>query len=144
MYRFLDRPVEQLDEHHRFLVAALRRWTFAARQCRCACHALSGGFARRGVAAALPHFAILMATLDHEASMTLRFGDLDAPEVSDDEARLLALFASAIAGDAATALRQAEQLVETNAVQRVTTAAGMVAYHFAATPLAERDREARQ
>ena len=140
MYRFLDRPVEQLAEHNRFLVAAIRQWTLAARQGRCACRALANGFARRGVPGALVHFACAMATLDADALTILVFGEPGACVVADDEARLLALFACALEGDAPRALRIADQLVPPAAVQRLATAVGMVALHLANTTIEDLDQ----
>lgn len=140
MYRFLDRPVHTLAEHNRFLVAAMRAWTSATREGRCACRALANGFARRGVSGALPHFALAMAALDGEGLMLLRFGDVGACVTSEDEARLLALFACALEGDAPRAIRIAEQLVPPPAVQRLATAVGLVALHLANTVIEDFDK----
>ena len=74
MYRYLDRAVGRLDEPERFLLTAMRAWVGAARAGRCCCHALHAGFARRGIAEALPDFTMLMATLDQESLGQLRFG----------------------------------------------------------------------
>lgn len=139
MYRFIDRPVATLHEHHRFLLGAVRQWTMAARAGRCRCRRLSFAFAHRGVAAALPHFDIAMATLDREAGVLLRFGALDSAATTDDEARVLALFDAALAGEAARARRIAAALVDTKAATQLTTAAGLVAMHLAQTIITEED-----
>jgi hypothetical protein len=127
LYRYLDRPVAALAERDRFLVGAMRTWVRAARQGRCQCHDLRTRFAARGLAEALPDFAMLMATLDHEATSKLSFGACDCTNVSPDEARLLALFATADEGPIARVKRVAATFVVDPAVQRLTQAADFVA-----------------
>jgi hypothetical protein len=139
VYRFLDRPVRRLDEHHQFLVAAMRVWTLAVRQGRCPCHALADGFSRRDVAGALRDFGMAMTSLDRDAMQTLRFGHVGMPTTSEDEARLLALFASAMEGDAAVTRRIAATLVAPDAVVRLATATEWIALHLIQSTITEND-----
>lgn len=137
MYRFIDRPVMALDGHHRFLVAAVRQWTQAARSGRCGCRALMAGFAGWGVMPALSDFGIAMLTLDRDAQRMLRFGAVGAPAVSEDEARVLALFAAAIDGERAQVGRIAAGLVSDDSVQRLVTAVEWVALRLVQGVIAE-------
>ena len=93
MYAYLDRHVRDLDERDLFVLSAMRGWVAAARGGRCVCHALSRGFEARAVPEVLGDFVSAMATLDHNALARLRFAPVAWPKVTDDEARLLALFA---------------------------------------------------
>lgn len=139
MYRFLDRPLEALDQHHRFLIGAMRHWTRAARSGRCGCRALAEAFHRAQAGEALPHFGIAMLTLDREGAALLRFGAVGADRVSDDEARVLALFERALDGDAGGARRIAATLVVEGTVAQLTTAIGLVAMHLMPTIMTEDD-----
>jgi hypothetical protein len=127
MYRYLDRGVGRLDEPERFLLTAMRTWVGAARAGRCCCHALHAGFARRGIAEALPDFNMLMATLDQESLGQVRFGSAGSARTTDDEARLLALFATAQEGPIGRLKRVAAGLVAEDAVARLAQAADFVA-----------------
>lgn len=138
MYRFLDRPAACLPEAYRFLLDAMRRWTQAARGGRCPCRALLQGFVRRGVPDALGDFGIVMATLDADAPAVLRFGLPGATVVTDDEARLLALFAGALEG-AAGLTRIAAAAGGEGAAARLAIAAERVALHLARTIIVEED-----
>ncbi|MBW6528873.1 hypothetical protein KZ813_18695 [Sphingomonas sp. RHCKR7] len=144
MYRFLDRPLDELDEHLHFLVSAMRHWTMVTRGGRCACRALAPAFAWRGVSAALPDFATVMAALDREGKRWLRFGAATARAVSDDEAVLLALVESAMHGERDAARRIAATLVTEPALARTVTAIEWVALRFLQAPLAQRDGAPRQ
>lgn len=139
MYRFLDRPMAELDEPDRFLVAAFRIWTDAARGGRCPCAALLRGFATRGVMAALGDFSIAMAALDQQALTWLRFGRIGAPDTSEDEARVLALFAAARCGAAERVRRIAATLVADDAAATLAIAAEWVTHHFATPTILEND-----
>lgn len=143
MYRFVDRLPSNLDEHHHFLIGAMRQWTNAARAGRCPCAALAPGFAWRGVEPALPDFTALMALLDGHAARWLRFGMPGAEHVTADEAVLLALFAAALDGDALAVRRIAATLVADitppAAIRRMATAAEWVALRFVQAPLVQRD-----
>jgi len=127
MYRYLDRTVDRIDEPARFLLAAMRTWVVAARAGRCCCHALHAGFARRSIAEALPDFNMLMATLDHDGFGKIRFGPVGTARVTDDEARLLSLFAAAQEGPIARLKRVAAALVTEDAVGTLAQAADFVA-----------------
>lgn len=126
MYAYLDRPVRALAEADIFLVFAMRGWVAAARGGRCVCHALAGGFRRRGVAAALADFATAMALIDRAGLTQLRFAPVVWPKVTDDEAHLLALFALGRGRDTAAIAALAATLVEAEAVPRLLTAVDTV------------------
>lgn len=98
MYRFLDRPVAELDGTCRLLVWAMRNWVAAAQTGRCACARLRPVFAAAGLEPALRDFAFSMHLFNREGVGQLRFRPPDCHAVCDDEARLLALFAAAIGG----------------------------------------------
>ena len=144
MYRFLDRPLDQLDEHLHFLVSAMRHWTMVTRGGRCACRALAPAFAWRRVSAALPDFAAAMGAFDREGKRWLRFGAATARAVSDDEAVLLALVDSAMRGERDAARRIAATLVTEPALARTVAAIEWVALRFLQAPLAQRDNAPRQ
>ncbi len=144
MYRFLDRPLDQLDEHLHFLVSAMRHWTLVTRGGRCACRALAPAFTWRGVGAALPDFAAAMGAFDREGKRWLRFGAATARSVSDDEAVLLALVDAAMRGERRAAQRIAATLVTEPALARTVTAIEWVALRFLQAPLAQRDGAPRQ
>jgi hypothetical protein len=110
MYRFLDRPLAELDGACRLLVWAMRTWVSAAHRGRCACSRLRPGFAAAGLEPALRDFAFAMHLLNREGSGQLRFHPPERDQVGDDEAQLLALFAAAIGG-APELERMAAQLV---------------------------------
>lgn len=139
MYRFLDRMPSTLDEHHHFLIGAMRQWTAAARAGRCPCAALAPGFAWRGVGSALADFAKAMAVLDTQAERWMRFGAAGGGLVSDDEAALLTLFSAAIDGDAIAVRRIAATLVAQDGAERLATSAEWVALCFVQSPMAQRD-----
>lgn len=127
MYRYLDRAIRRLDEPEQFLLVAMRTWVGAARAGRCCCHALHAGFARRGIAEALPDFNMMMATLDQDGFGQIRFGAAGSARVTDDEARMLALFEVAQQGPIARLKRVAAGLVVEDAVARLAQAADFVA-----------------
>ena len=139
MYQFLDRKVWQLDEHHRFLLAAMRLWVESARGGRCACTALADGFAARGVGAAIRDFGMATVSLDRDGIDTLRFAPRGAEAAGEDEARLLALFDAGLAGDAPRLRRIAATLVTDEAVARLATAVEWVALHLTNGVIEERD-----
>jgi len=138
MYRYLDRAVDRIDEPERFLLTAMRTWVGAARAGRCCCQALHAGFAWRGVAEALPDFNMLMATLDQDGFGQIRFGAAGSARVTDDEARLLSLFATAQEGPIARLKRVAAGLVVEDAVGTLAQAADFVATAMATGTTAHR------
>lgn len=138
MYRYLDRAVDRIDEPERFLLTAMRTWVGAARAGRCCCQELHAGFARRGVAEALPDFNMLMATLDQDGFGQIRFGAAGSARVTDDEARLLSLFATAQEGPIARLKRVAAGLVVEDAVGTLAQAADFVATAMATGTTAHR------
>jgi hypothetical protein len=127
MYRYLDRAVRRLDGPEQFLLVAMRTWVGAARAGRCCCHALHTGFAGRGITEALPDFNMMMATLDQDGFGHIRFGAAGSARVTDDEARMLALFEVAQEGPIARLKRVAAGLVVEDAVARLAQSADFVA-----------------
>ncbi|MFA6113723.1 MAG: hypothetical protein WC729_07010 [Sphingomonas sp.] len=127
MYRYLDRAIRRLDEPEQFLLVVMRTWVGAARAGRCCCHALHAGFAGRGIAEALPDFNMMMVTLDQDGFGHIRFGAAGSARVTDDEARMLALFAVAREGPIARLKRVAAGLVVEGAVARLAQSADFVA-----------------
>ena len=141
MYRYLDQDTTRLDEPHKFVVAAMRRWVEAARAGRCACASLRPAFARQDATSAMGDFGIAMSTLDREGLAPLRFGGRATSRVTDDEARLLALFEAARAGTSPVRLRRiAATLVADAAADRLAMAMQFVAAHLDSGVIVERDR----
>ncbi|MES2059381.1 MAG: hypothetical protein V4564_25800 [Pseudomonadota bacterium] len=116
MYRFVDRPLTQLDDDMAFLVEAMRTWVGASMAGRCACAALRGPFARHGMPEALPDFGMAMAALNIDGLARLSFAPPGYVLVNDDEARLLALFSASRAPDPGPLRRHAAGLVAEDAV----------------------------
>jgi hypothetical protein len=116
MYRFVDRPLTQLDDEMAFLVAAMRTWVEASAAGRCSCAALRGPFAKRNMLEALPDFGMAMAALNIDGLARLVFAPPGYVLVNDDEARLLALFSATRAPDPGPLRRQAASLVAEEAV----------------------------
>ena len=137
MYQFLDRQVTALAEPHRFIIVAMRAWVTAARSGACPCAALSEGFAERGVTGALRDFTIAMTTLDHHGTAVFHFGPIACRCVSDDEARLLALFDAAANGGAVQVHRIAAALVKPGATRALATAVDWVMTRLQETPFAQ-------
>ena len=126
MYAYLDRAVGELAEPDIFIVSALRGWVTAARSGRCACAALQHGFRLRGVTEAVRSFAVAMATIDADAIDLLRFAPVCAPHITDDEARLLALFAAGRGETSADLRRLAATMVTEDAVAQLEGAVRLV------------------
>lgn len=140
MYRYLDRPVDRLDEPDRFILAAMREWVSAARTGRCPCRSLLPGFVARGVPDALRDFGIAMAAIDRDGTEMLQFGRNGYGIVTEGEARLLELFGAAMHGESARVKRIAGALVTDDAIAPLARAAEWVAFHLLQPGLAERDR----
>lgn len=126
MYRYLDRTIATLEEQDRFLVAAMRNWVGAVQTGRCDCRQLQHAFRTRGMEDALQDFGILMATLNHEGVGRLHFGTRCEARVTDDEARLLSLFAVAQAGPLTRLKHVAATLVAEQAIARLAQAVDYV------------------
>lgn len=126
MYAYLDRPVRDLAETDLFLVSAMRGWVAAARSGRCACGALRRGFEARAVADALTNFATAMALVDRHGIGMFRLAPVAGCCVTDDEARLLSLFALARGGDSASLGRAATVIVQKPAVPHLIHAVNFV------------------
>lgn len=133
MYRYLDRPVASLASQDQFLVLAMRSWVAAARAGRCTCHNLRAGFQRQGIVGATQDFGILMMTLDRDAVGQLTFGACGCATTTSDEARLLALFATAREGPLTRLRRVAATFVTEDAISRLAQATDFVATALATT-----------
>lgn len=127
MYRYLDRPLEALHPHDRLLVVSMRQWVRAVAVGRCPCTAAQAGFRYEGVEIALGDFNMAMAVLNGDALATVRFAAPGADQVGEDEARLLAMFATGVDGAASQVQRLAGQLVQQHAIGTLATAIGRVA-----------------
>ncbi|GGO89706.1 hypothetical protein [Stakelama pacifica] len=99
MYAYLDRRWPELADADRFMLSAMRQWVTAARQGKCLCATLIAGFAARRATDALRDFAGAMAILDRSGTMRFRFAPPCCVRITDDEARLLALFALGRSGE---------------------------------------------
>ncbi|MBW4329261.1 hypothetical protein KY084_00015 [Stakelama sp. CBK3Z-3] len=122
MYAYLDRRVSDLAEADRFMLSAMRQWVGAARSGRCLCATLSAGFDARGVKDVLNDFGSAMAMLDRSGITRFRFAPACCRRVTDDEARLLTLFAFGRGGDPARLWSICASLVADAAVPRLHAA----------------------
>ncbi|QKS01099.1 hypothetical protein F9288_16785 [Sphingomonas sp. CL5.1] len=132
MYRYLDRPIDTLHRHDRLLIASMRHWVRAVAAGRCPCAAGAAAFRYEGVEPALPDFNMAMAVLNAEALVRLRFAPPCAGAVGDDEARLLALFATGVDGTGSQVRQLASQFVQPHAAGTLATAVSRVAAVLAA------------
>ncbi len=126
MYRYLDRTLESLDRRDRLLVAAMRYWVRFMTAGRCPRGAVAPAFRNWGIEDALPDFSMAMAALNIDAQAVLRFAPVCFGRVADDEARLLALFASALEDEGQRTRRLSGHLVHPHAVGPLATAVSRV------------------
>ncbi len=133
MYAYLDRPLGALSPKERFLIASMRAWVVSARRGSCLCEALTYAFSHNGMGVAFDDFCLIMGTLDSAAIGHLRFGSLDLARVTDDEARILALFEVARAGPLDRLRRVSAGLVQEDAVSSLAQAVDFVAIAMADT-----------
>lgn len=125
LYDYLDRRVADLAADDVFTLSAVRTWVFAVRHGRCAQAMLRSGFASRRVADALLAFLCAMTLLDQHGHGTMRFAEVCHPGVSDDEARVLNLFAAARTADPGL-IRIAASLVSDDMAMQLAGAARKV------------------
>ncbi|MEI9926924.1 MAG: hypothetical protein WDN44_03445 [Sphingomonas sp.] len=135
MYRYLDRTLSQLEPPAMFLVGAMRDWVWSVGHERCPCRALIARFAAAGLGGTAFEFGTAMAILNRGALDMLRFGPPGYARISDDEARLLALFD---AQNQTARHRMAAVLVEEAAVARLTQAIAAIVADLAASPISAR------
>jgi hypothetical protein len=130
MYRFLDRRRDGLARRDLFLLGAMRAWAGAAQRGCCPLDGLTERFDAVGAADAAADFAIAMAALHCDGVVPLGFAFAGYDGITDDEARLLALF------DAPDALadRMAATLVRQDAAPHLARAAGRVAARLRGAP----------
>ena len=134
MYRYLDRPVGELEPAQRLLVWAMRNWVGALSNGRCPCSVLGAAFDSCGIADALSDFNTAMLVLNGEGVGSLRLAPLCGRHVRDDEARLLTLFAAGLDGDERQLRRLADQLVRPDAVWHLITAVERIAAILSTAP----------
>ena len=91
MYEFVDRPVKSLRRGGELVIWAMRHWVSAAGKGRCPCGDVAPAFHKRDLMAAFPHFHMMMAVLNREAILQLRFGPIGCERVTEHEALLLSL-----------------------------------------------------
>lgn len=116
MYRFLDRPVRDLDPAARKLLWAMRTWIAASAGGRCPCASLGPIFASWRISDGLSDFDMAMHIVSREGLDRLVFAPVRCWRVHDDEARLLALFAAVGANEPIAANRIAASLVQPEAM----------------------------
>ena len=125
LYDYLDRRVPDLADDDVFTLSAVRTWVFAARSERCAQAMLRSGFTACHVENALLAFLCAMTLLDLHGYGKMRFASVRHPGVSDDEARVLNLFAAARIDDTAL-IRIAASLVSDDMAMQLAGAAAKV------------------
>lgn len=125
LYCYLDRRVAELANDDVFILSAVRTWVFAARNGRCPQAMLRGGFSARHVEDALLPFLCAMTLLDLHGYGTTRFAQLRHPGITDDEARVLTLFAASRTSDPRL-IRIATGLVRDEMAVQLAGAAGKV------------------
>ena len=140
MYRFLDRPVADLDPTHRFLLAGMRLWVAATGSARAHHAPVARAFAQAGTIDAAGDFAIAMRTLEEEDGWIWRLAVASHRDVTEDEARLLALFDAGLAGRAPLVRRLAAGLVSGDAVGQLALAVELAAMRLTGGVMMERDR----
>ncbi|MGF7168753.1 hypothetical protein FHS91_000408 [Sphingobium xanthum] len=91
MYAFLDRPVQSLNRGGQLLIWAMRHWVRAASAGRCPCGDIGPAFHKWNLMAGFPHFHMMMALLNRNATEKLHFGTLECEHVTEHEALLLSL-----------------------------------------------------
>lgn len=94
MYRFVDRPLDTLDEGCRFLVWSMRAWVTAISRQRCPAQLLAPAFARWRMIGGLQPFHRAMLLFNRDALETFAFCPLPCSHVSEHEAMILGLVAS--------------------------------------------------
>ncbi len=89
MYEFVDRPVSALDQGGQFLIWTMRRWVGALGNGRCLCGTVVPAFHQWNMLAGLPHFHLMMALLNRDATEKFRFGPVCYDRVTEHEALIL-------------------------------------------------------
>jgi len=138
MYQFLDRKISELDAPAGFVLGAIRMWVSAVQAGRCPCGMIANHFAKAGLHVVASDFGMAMFTLNCDGLQQLHLAHPGCPSIRDDEARLLALFTSAIDGDRPMLAQLAATLVHDNAIPRLIQATSIVAAHVAASLVSTR------
>ncbi|HWJ68619.1 MAG TPA: hypothetical protein VNS79_01005 [Sphingobium sp.] len=69
----------------------MRHWVKAVQAGRCPCGDIRPAFQNAALAAAVPHFHVMMAVLNRHATEKMGMGHLDSVQVSEHEAIILAM-----------------------------------------------------
>ncbi|GGD63130.1 hypothetical protein [Croceicoccus mobilis] len=94
MYRFLDRPLSEIDAGGQLLVKAMRGWVMAVAERKCPADAITPMFLdKRLVGAIGPFHRALMAMAVH-AKLQLGFARACCPCVAEGEALMLAMLSN--------------------------------------------------
>jgi hypothetical protein len=126
----MDRKVATLDQGGRFLIWAMRNWVFATGERRCALPAIGPAFFKHGMEQAASCFHMAMMILNREALLTLRFAPINCAVVSEDEALLLNLFATAGSDMGGTTVPTLKLMVQAASVPALHRALTGVAGHL--------------
>lgn len=96
MYAFVDRPIDDLCNSGRFMLWAMRAWTYAVERRMCPPKALASAFAHMKLLPMLPDFHMAMALLNRDGLAKLAFAPIPHIHVVEDEAILLAVWRDAM------------------------------------------------
>lgn len=122
MYDFIDRPVERLCNSSRFLLWAMRSWTFAAERGHCPPRALSPGFASVHALSALPDFHAIMAMFRCDGMEKMQIAPVACRYVAEDEAILLGLWRQVAARRTDSTRATLALLIDEDSIGAITAA----------------------
>ncbi len=120
MYRYVDRPIDEVGEAPRLLVLAMRDWVAAASRRRYPVDAIMPRLLAHRLVGALEPFHFTMATLASHGRNRLSFGCPCQRTLSEGEALLLAALLDGAPG------ARYEWLVESHHRARLAEAVGAV------------------
>ncbi len=127
MYEFVDRPVAQLDRGGQLLVWAMRNWVAAVGARQCPGGRIAGGFAAWEMLPGLHPFLRMMALFNRHGLANLEFCSPRCPRVSEHEAIILQLVASAQAGTGSGTVATLALLAEEDRIGELALAVGQLA-----------------
>lgn len=110
MYKYVDRPLDTLDQGGRFLVWSMRAWVTAIGHKRCPAQLLAPAFAKWRMIGGLQSFHRAMMLFNRDALETFAFCPLACSHVSEHEAIILELITS-LRGRGAQATRETLELL---------------------------------
>lgn len=135
MYEFVDRRVTGLGLGGRFMIWAMRQWIETLGEGRCPCSGIGPTFQKWGMMAGFPHFHLMMAVLNRDATEQLRFAPVDHDHVTEHQALMLSMVAGSHAADDARTQGTVSLIVRPQAVDPVTMALAGLAEALAAAGL---------